>query len=85
MNFKKALIIPVFVYTDQELELVKLSLNEDDVEMGFDETEDRAFWSIESAHPYRDNKKYTGFYSSGESYYTPIPLDEFVVLVNNHN
>lgn len=81
--FKTALMIPVFVYTDEEIELSKLDLTNDD--NGFQETETRAFWNIECAFPDdRDNKIVTGFFSGSNSFYSPIKFEEFIKLVNNH-
>lgn len=81
--FKTAIMIPVFVYTEQEIELSKLDLTDEN--NGFEETEFRAFWIIESAFPdERDGKQMTGFFSGSNSFYSPIEFQRFIKLINNH-
>ena len=82
MRFKKAIWIPIYVLTDEELQLQELiDLPED---AGLSMTEDRAFWCIDSAGKSRTEKIFTYFYSSGECYYTPINLKSFVELIDEH-
>mgnify|MGYP007117190961 CR=1 FL=1 len=79
--FKEALMIPVFVYTDEEIEVSKLG-TQDEEELGFEKTEFRAFWKIESAHQYKDDFNRTGFHVGCESFVTPIKFKEFIQIIN---
>lgn len=82
MRFKKAILLPVYIYTENEIALAKIGMDEEG--SGYADTQIRAFWCIDSAHPCQDDKNKTCFYSGGELYTTPGSLGGFVELVNNH-
>lgn len=82
MRFRKAITIPVFIFTDEEFEAQKLGIGNDD--QGFEETEDRLFWLIDSAHPDKNDDQRTVFYAGGESYIAPCSIGVFGELINNH-
>lgn len=80
MRFKKAIIIPVLVYSDDEL--VKLKLDIDvDINAEGSETEEQAFWEISSA--YKGENNTTFFESGGKNYITPIAFELFVEKINS--
>ena len=82
MRFKKALEIPVFVYTKQELEVQKLGL--DDEEIGYTETQNRSFWCIDSAYKDYDNPERTIFSVGGNTFICPTEYKLFVEIINKH-
>lgn len=47
MRFKKELILEVYVYTDEELEKIKLGVIEEDAEGIGDETEHKIFYAVD--------------------------------------
>lgn len=83
MRFKHSIMIPVFIYTDEEMEIQKLGLEKGDE--GLNETEDRAFWSIDSAYPEKKHPENTVFHCSGECFVTPIQFKKFVKTINGWN
>lgn len=77
-------MIPVFVYTDEEMESQKLGLDDDD-DAGFEKIETRAFWVIDYANVFREDSTKTSFYVNGDSFVTPQFFKEFVKIIDNHN
>lgn len=82
MRFNEPLMIPVYVYTDEELESRKIGLEDDCY--GTSETEERAFWSIDSAWKEKGNIKNTCFSTCGDSFVSPIEFKEFLLLIKTH-
>lgn len=79
--FKNALVIPIFVFTDEEMDAIKLGMGDENG--GLQEVEYRAFWYIDSAHKFRENKNYTVFYLNDESFVTPQPINRFIKQIDN--
>ena len=86
MRTNKAIIIPVFEYTEDEYAEMNLGLKDPkDNSVGFEKVQNRAFWSIDSAHTYDDDLPYGSFYSGGTSFISPLTKEELIQLINNHN
>lgn len=83
MRTSSPVMIPVFVFTEEELALEKLELSTETA--GFTETAVRAFYSIDSVYVFDDEKVYTAFYSGGTSFVTPMSMEEVIELIDNHN
>ena len=81
MNFRKAIWLPVFIFTDEEYEIYKLGLNDSD-KLGFNKTEIRPFWTVDWAAEEDDN--ITAFYCAGESFFIPLSLIAFTRLIDDH-
>ena len=82
MTFKKAIWLPVFIYDEEEIRLNEMGLGNDDD--GFNETEQRAFWNIDWACKDSKMKNVTAFTCNGDSFYTPIGIEEFVKMIDKH-
>lgn len=80
--FKEALMIPVFIFTEEEVTMDKIGIPNED--SGFNQTEIRAYWRIDSVHPYDDDTNKTCFYSGGTSFVTPQTFEGLVNLINSH-
>ena len=80
MRFKKAIWIPVYEYTEDELALKDLI----DLPESEGVVTKRPFWSIDSAYKGADREGTTVFYSGGEVFISSLPLKSFVELVDNH-
>lgn len=83
MNFKTAIMIPVFEYTEEEFEQSRLNLG-DPSKMGFNQAQERAFWTIDSAYAYGENTNYGAFFSSGNSFVSPWTKEKLITTINNH-
>ncbi len=83
MRFKKAILIPIYVYTNEEIELESIGLGDED-KAGWQKIELRAFWCIDSASKARGDSNKTLFYVNGETYYTLKTIKEFIDLINEH-
>jgi len=82
MTFREAIWLPIFIFSEDELESRKMGIGNDDD--GFGKTELRAFWSIDFACKESKKDDVTAFFSSGEYFCTPIELEAFVKLINKH-
>lgn len=83
MRTNTPIIIPIFIYTEEEVKLKKLDLEAED--SGFKETVKRAFYSIDSVYIFDDEKDYGAFYSGGTSFVSPMSMLELIDLIDNHN
>ena len=81
MRTTTPIMIPIFVYTDEEFKAIELGL-EDPAELGTTESEVRAFYCIDSVY---DFDGHSGVFSGGKSFVSPMKPDKLIELINNHN
>ena len=79
---KTPIMIPVFEYTEEENKLAELDLYSDS--LGFEKTQQRAFYSIDSVFSYDDERGYAAFYSGGSSFVSPMSVRDLTHTINTH-
>lgn len=82
MNFKKAILLPIFEYTEEEMTSRNLGIENE--EHGMDQISIRAFWTIDAAWKEQHRSENTCFISGGEIFITRKVLKDFVDLINKH-
>lgn len=82
MRFKKAILIQIFIYTDEELKMQDIGISDDND--GLKELETRAFWCIDSANRFKEDHKMTAFFVNGDSYVTPMDIQDFIKKIDKH-
>lgn len=82
MRFTEPLFIEVFEYTEEEEKLLELDIPNQ--ELGFEKCSRRAFFSIDSAFVFDEELEYTGFFSGGSSFVTPVKFSRFLSTLKIH-
>lgn len=83
MRFKKALMIPVYVYTEEQMDKLNIGLDVDGDDE-WDEIRPRPFWVIDYACDFRGDQNKVSFFVNGESFVTTGTLEEFTKIIDNH-